>query len=88
MIDNEQHNPEQDGFQDFSAAGVGPNSQPRAKGRPKSTTIDRDEPLQTAAAFHSACKETRGKALRRYRHTWYRWEGPNYRSSQRGRSPC
>jgi len=80
MFDSEQHNRKQDGFQDFSAAGAGAKSKPRANDRSKSTTIDRDEPLQTAAAFHSAHKETRGKTLRRYRHTWYRWEGPNYRA--------
>jgi D5 N terminal like len=48
-----------------------PTTEPRRRGQ---------EPLQTAAAFHSAYKGMRGKALRRYRHTWYRWEGPNYRA--------
>jgi putative DNA primase/helicase len=37
--------------------------------------ILRDQPLQTATEFH----RTSGERLRRYRHTWYRWEGPNYR---------
>ena len=52
----------------------------KAGSRPANAVIDREEPLQTAAAFHSAHKGMRGKALRRYRHTWYRWEGPNYRA--------
>jgi putative DNA primase/helicase len=37
--------------------------------------ISREQPLQTAAEFH----RTSGERLRRYRHTWYRWEGTNYR---------
>jgi putative DNA primase/helicase len=38
-------------------------------------SISREQPLQTAAEFH----RTSGERLRRYRHTWYRWEGTNYR---------
>jgi D5 N terminal like len=37
--------------------------------------ILREQPLQTATEFHRIY----GEKLRRYRHTWYRYEGPNYR---------
>jgi hypothetical protein len=44
--------------------------------------ISREQPLQTAAEFYRAS----GERLRRYRHTWYRWEGTSYRmvSSEEG----
>lgn len=40
--------------------------------------IYRDKPFDSAAKFYQATEL--GQALRRYRHTWYRWEGSCYRA--------
>jgi hypothetical protein len=43
--------------------------------------ISRDQPLKVAEQFHKVQK-AKGSlgVLRRYRHTWYRWERPRYRA--------
>jgi hypothetical protein len=43
--------------------------------------ISREQPLKVAEQFHKV-QTAKGplSVLRRYRHTWYKWEGPRYRA--------
>ena len=89
MIDDEQYNPAEDGFQaNSSATGAKAKSKPRSKARSKpanAITLNRKDPYETARVFCEQRARRANEALIRYRNTFYVWTGQGYRKADNGR---